>query len=129
MMDDEGDKVDRIFVFFRPDTTIKEMITDDIAPWIVVTLNNVWVLTTNRLLQMLYCENFPLGNIRLMMSTEITCRTSMVHQHLIVIGIMGLVVWSVGIVAGIYGIIKRADNAGELQGAYIQRTYGYLLEG
>merc|ERR1711865_267137 len=97
--------------------------------WIVVTLNNVWVPVTNRLLQMLYCEQFPLGNVRLMMSTEIICWSSMVHYHLCFIGITGLVLWSVGIVCGLYGYIARREKAGELQSAFIQRTFGYLLEG
>jgi hypothetical protein len=128
-MDDDAGEVTRILVFFKPDTTFKELVTDDIAPWIVVSLNNVWVITTNRLLQMLYCENFPLGEIRLMMSTEVTCWESMVHNHLTIIGITGLWIWSVGIVSGLYYIIRRAETAGELQGAFIQRTFGYLLEG
>merc|ERR1719379_1704058 len=107
--EDEDQMVERLLVFFKPNSKFKEMVLDDIAPWLVVTLNNVWVPVTNRLLQMLYCENFPLGNIRLMMSTNIECWNSDIHNHLSIIGISGLVVWSLGIVTGLYIVIKSKE--------------------
>lgn len=129
MMTDTGDTNEaRLLVFFRKDTSFRDMV-DDVMPWLVVTFNNVWVPVTNRLLQMLYCETFPLKHVRLMMSTEVECWTSEVHYVISIIGIMGLVIWSVGIVTALFVYIRMKEKAGELQDPTLQYQFGYLLEG
>jgi len=133
LSDEEGVRPGYIFNLYRPGANLLDTVVD-IGPWIVITLNNVWLPVTNRLLQVLSCEKFPdpktdgiKAQRRLLMATEIPCVIGFSGDYgmLFLIGIGGLIAWSLGIVAGLYTVI----NNRELQSDFVQRTFGYLLEG
>jgi len=114
---------------FRRRPNWRQLLTD-ITPWLVIALNDSWLKVTNRMLQLLYCESIPepTGEFksRLTANTALVCyEMGDTHFELMMIAFAGLMFWSVGIICFLYFIIQSHD----LQSAYVQRNFGYLIEG
>lgn len=133
--EEESDKL-YFLQLLRPGVSIYETVAD-IMPWMVISLNNIWLPVTIRMLQMNSCEPFQTSGQkgpyepRLMMSTQVVCSSldrlskGGVQSILFIISLSGILAWSVGIVILFMAIIT---NIG-LSTPFIQRTFGYLLEG
>lgn len=132
-------ETERIAAIFRPRPKLNKHFLDDILPWLVITLNNVWNTVTNRMLLLLLCVNYKWNGTEtptrgttveeapfLMMNPDVQCYTfTTVHGQLMIISFLGLTFWSIGIVATIFWIIRGRDR----QKTFVTRNFGYLLEG
>jgi hypothetical protein len=123
----ESNREERILMLFREDADIRTLLTD-IAPWLVVTLNNVWNPVTTRLVQLLSCKKFKVWGgveeLRLLAQPDMVCFEG-THFILTIISIAGLLFVSFGIVSAFYGYVAFRD----LKSKTVQRNFGYLLEG
>jgi len=109
--------------------TFKSSVANVLAPWLVVTMSNACLPMMDRFLQMAHCEHFPLGNIRLMMHTDVTCWTDEVHSHLTVVSTTGLFLWCLCMPITMLGVVWQADKRGTLQSPWFQRTFAFFLQG
>jgi len=114
---------------FRKRPNLRQLLTD-ITPWMIIALNDSWFKVTNRMLQLLYCEAVPepTGEFRSRFTADssVVCyTTSGTHFQLMLIAFFGLLIWSSGIILVLYFLIQSHD----LQSSYVQRNFGYLIEG
>jgi hypothetical protein len=124
-------KPNYVMCMFRSNASFVTLIYD-IAPLLCIILNNIWLPVTIQYLQMLNCEAVDTTGKKdvvpdkyLMMDTRQKCDGSGAAGMLSLIAITGLMLWTVGIIAGFFIVIRRND----LQGYFVQRTFGYVLEG